>query len=740
MTLSIERTIALAFIAVYIAEQAAKEVPDFRRFNSTMEVENIELIIKQKGKLKDALHSLEQVKPASKEETTQILNDISALCDHMNIVDSYPGHYCPYYFDRTTCWRPVEAGSSAVQTCPIYIDGFSNSVAVVSIICKNDSTWNFHPTNVDEFLEVYGPCIGPKDPSTAQSASASYLTSVLRIAQFSGVVGYCISLISLLVASVIFLRFKRLHCARNVVHLHLFFAFIMRSFMCVLQYSLFRNGKTTSFDGELILDENGREQFADGGTHWGCKLIISIWNYSLVASYFWQLMEGLYLHNFVYIVFRDTPVIVYVILGWGAPLLIILPWILVKLHNENYLCWVQYQNLDNFWILRGPIMVIIIVNFCLCINICRELFMKLKESHLKDLERYKYYVNDIFAIVRSGREDVLPEFLSSQFPAYISFTIEKEENEKLAFLGALVIRSPGGVKQQCTESLKLAKSTCLVVIVLGGYYFIMSIPVLTMDNTVLTESLLSCLSVEHVLSSLQGLLVAIIYCFCNHEVRAEIQRCWQRRLLLKNIPKPTEACNHHIVTSRQKNASISQSVKSQKDACIAHPSDDIGVGLPGRTDHSRWKALWRKSVAKIAINGLHSPKWEQYDRRLFVHPGTCTTATALSTVCNSVYSTVTAQNAQRFLGTVRSCSQDDRYQSPLLNPPMITINFQMRSCQSDWSLASTRIPNVRQVFHHSEELVAVSEESSSRSSSEEMPLISSAENANELPEKVESYC
>ncbi|KHJ43129.1 hypothetical protein D918_06695 [Trichuris suis] len=261
-----------------------------------------------------------------------------------------------------------------------------------------------------------------------------------------------------------------------------------------------------------------------------------------------------------------------------------------------------------------------------------------------------------------------------------------------------------------------------------------------MDNTVLTESLLSCLSVEHVLSSLQGLLVAIIYCFCNHEVRAEIQRCWQRRLLLKNIPKPTEACNHHIVTSRQKNASISQSVKSQKDACIAHPSDDIGVGLPGRTDHSRWKALWRKSVAKIAINGLHSPKWEQYDRRLFVHPGTCTTATALSTVCNSVYSTVTAQNAQRFLGTVRSCSQDDRYQSPLLNPPMITINFQMRSCQSDWSLASTRIPNVRQVFHHSEELVAVSEESSSRSSSEEMPLISSAENANELPEKVESYC
>ncbi|CDW57241.1 G protein coupled receptor, orphan [Trichuris trichiura] len=570
----------------YLAEQSAKEVPNFKRLNSTMGIENVELIIKQKEKLKDALHALEKIKPASKEETAQILNDISALCDYMNIVDSYPGHYCPYYFDRTTCWRPVEAGSSALQTCPVYIDGFSNSVAIVSIVCRNDSTWNFHPTNVDEFLGVYGPCIKPRDPSTTQSASASYLTSVLRIAQFSGVVGYCISLISLLVAAVIFLRFKRLHCARNVVHLHLFFAFIMRSFMCVLQYSLFRNGKTTSFDGELLLDENGREQFADGATHWGCKLIISTWNYSLVASYFWQLMEGLYLHNFVYIVFRDTPLIVYIILGWGAPLLIILPWVLVKLHNENYLCWIQYQNLDNFWILRGPIMVIIIVNFCLCINICRELFMKLRESHLKDLERYK----------------------------------------------------------------KLAKSTCLVIIVLGGYYFIMSIPVLTMDNTVLTESLLSCLSVEHVLSSLQGLLVAIIYCFCNHEVRAEIKRCWQRRLLLKNIPKPTEACNHHIVTSRQKNASISQSIKSQKDASIAQPSDDVSVNLPGRTDHSKWKTLWRKGVSKIAINKLHAPKWEQYDRRLYVHPGTCTTGTALSTVCNSVYSTVTAQNVQRFLG------------------------------------------------------------------------------------------
>uniref|UniRef100_A0A5S6QR17 G-protein coupled receptors family 2 profile 2 domain-containing protein n=1 Tax=Trichuris muris TaxID=70415 RepID=A0A5S6QR17_TRIMR len=660
-----------------VAEQSAIEAANLSSPNSTMGNGNAELAGRQKEKLKTALRLLEQVKPASKEETTQILNDISALCDYMNVVDPQPDHYCPYYFDRTTCWRPIEAGSPARKSCPVYIDGFSNNAAIVSIVCKNDSTWNFHPASIDEFLEVYGPCAEPEGPSNSQYPSTSYLTSVLRIAQFSGVVGYCISLISLVVAAAIFLRFKRLHCARNFVHLHLFLASILRSFMCVLQYSFFRNGKTTPFDGELTIDENGNEQFADGATHWGCKLVISIWNYSLVASYFWQLMEGLYLHNFVYIVFRDTPVVVYIILGWSTPVLIILPWALVKLYKENYLCWVQYKNFDNFWILRGPIMAIIIVNFCLCINICRELFLKLKESHLKDLERYK----------------------------------------------------------------KLAKSTCLLVIVLGGYYFIMSIPVLTMDNTILTEGLLSCLSIEHILSSLQGLLVAIIYCFCNHEVRAEIQRCWQRRLLLKSIPKPTEACNHHIVTSRQKNASISQSIKSQKDACIGASSPDQEIApSPSRPDSSRWKSLWRKGVAKIAINGSHSPNWEQYDRRLSVHPGTCTTGTALSTVCNSVYSTVTAQNAQRFLGGTTSCSVEEHLQYSPLNPSTSSITSRMQTFRSDWSLAANRFPNVKQVFHQSEELVAVLEESSSGSFSEEMPLILHGENTNGLTEKEESYC
>ncbi|KFD47738.1 hypothetical protein M514_11416 [Trichuris suis] len=52
---------------------------------------------------------------------------------------------------------------------------------------------------------------------------------------------------------------------------------------------------------------------------------------------------------------------------------------------------------------------------------------------------FKRYV-DVFAVIKSGKEEIFLEHLNSIFPNHISFTIEKEENGRLPFLGALVIR------------------------------------------------------------------------------------------------------------------------------------------------------------------------------------------------------------------------------------------------------------------------------------------------------------
>ncbi|KAH6940307.1 hypothetical protein HPB50_026634 [Hyalomma asiaticum] len=51
-----------------------------------------------------------------------------------------------------------------------------------------------------------------------------------------------------------------------------------------------------------------------------CKVFTSFWHYVLMANYCWILMEGLYLHNLVFLAFftDSSSILRYVGLGWGA--------------------------------------------------------------------------------------------------------------------------------------------------------------------------------------------------------------------------------------------------------------------------------------------------------------------------------------------------------------------------------------------------------------------------------------
>uniref|UniRef100_A0A5S6QJZ5 Reverse transcriptase domain-containing protein n=1 Tax=Trichuris muris TaxID=70415 RepID=A0A5S6QJZ5_TRIMR len=59
---------------------------------------------------------------------------------------------------------------------------------------------------------------------------------------------------------------------------------------------------------------------------------------------------------------------------------------------------------------------------------------------------FKRHVDDIIAIVPTGKEEPLFDFLNQAFPSHISFTVEKETDGKLPFLDCLVIRSSSGIK------------------------------------------------------------------------------------------------------------------------------------------------------------------------------------------------------------------------------------------------------------------------------------------------------
>ncbi|CAN7978540.1 unnamed protein product, partial [Ixodes persulcatus] len=68
-------------------------------------------------------------------------------------------------------------------------------------------------------------------------------------------------------------------------------------------------------------------------------------------------MEGLYLHNLVFLAFftDSSGIIRYVALGWGLPILFLVPWVAVRAMLEDTYCWTTNDTKSYFWIIRGPI-------------------------------------------------------------------------------------------------------------------------------------------------------------------------------------------------------------------------------------------------------------------------------------------------------------------------------------------------------------------------------------------------
>ncbi|KFD59965.1 hypothetical protein M514_11334 [Trichuris suis] len=82
-----------------------------------------------------------------------------------------------------------------------------------------------------------------------------------------------------------------------------------------------------------------------------------------------------------------------------------------------------------------------------------EVFMERLEDHAFSKadhnilpHLFKRYVDDIFVIIESGREETFLNFLNALFPNIISFTIEKEVCGRLPFLDSLVMRTSEGLK------------------------------------------------------------------------------------------------------------------------------------------------------------------------------------------------------------------------------------------------------------------------------------------------------
>nr|XP_046197338.1 glucagon receptor-like [Oncorhynchus gorbuscha] len=206
----------------------------------------------------------------------------------------------------------------------------------------------------------------------------------------------------------------------------------------------------------------------------GCRIAMVMMQYSVIANNYWLLVEGIYLHSLLVVtVFTERNYFgIYLFIGWGAPLIFVLPWVIVKYLYENEECWERNINMGYWWIIRSPILLAYLMNFFIFILIIKILIVKLKAHQMR-------YTDYKFRLAKSTLTSSLCWVFTPS-----SFTLVIDES--------VLKKVPRCVRPSA---------------------FYDSLP----------------------FNSFQGLLVAILYCFVNKEVQSEMLKKWKRWKLGKDI-------------------------------------------------------------------------------------------------------------------------------------------------------------------------------------------------------------
>ncbi|KAL0593550.1 Vasoactive intestinal polypeptide receptor 1 [Plecturocebus cupreus] len=343
---------------------------------------------------------------------------------------------CSKMWDNLTCWPATPRGQVVVLACPLVFKLFSPIQGRnVSRSCTDEGWTHLEPG-------PYPIACGLDDKAASLDEQQTMFFASVKTGY---TVGYSLSLATLLVATAILSLFRKLHCTRNYIHTHLFISFILRA--------------AAVFIKDLALFDSGEsDQCSEGSV--GCKAAMVFFQYCVMANFFWLLVEGLYLYTLLAVSFFSERKYFwgYILIGWGVPSTFTTVWAIARIHFEDYGCW---DTIDSslWWIIKGPILTSILVNFILFICIIRILLQKLRPPDIR--------------------------------------------------------------KTGSSPYSRLARSTLLLIPLFGVHYIMFAF---FPDNFKAEVKMVF----ELIVGSFQGFVVAILYCFLNGEVQAELRRKWRR--------------------------------------------------------------------------------------------------------------------------------------------------------------------------------------------------------------------
>ncbi|XP_077124102.1 pituitary adenylate cyclase-activating polypeptide type I receptor isoform X2 [Ranitomeya variabilis] len=291
--------------------------------------------------------------------------------------DSQPG--CPGMWDNITCWMPAVVGKIAFIRCPAWfsmieseddmdlsdrqsqLESLENLEELQSegIISRNctESGWS-------EPFPHYSDACGFDLNQTGQDQD-TYFLSVKALYT----VGYSTSLVALTTAMVILCRFRKLHCTRNFIHMNLFVSFILRAISVFIK------------DEVLYAEQDSNHCHVSTVE---CKAVMVFFHYCVMSNYFWLFIEGLYLFTLLVETFfpERRYFYWYTIIGWGTPLICVTIWAVLRLHFDDQGCWEMNTNVALWWVIKGPVIGSIMINFVLFVGIIIILVQKLQSPDI----------------------------------------------------------------------------------------------------------------------------------------------------------------------------------------------------------------------------------------------------------------------------------------------------------------------------------------------------------------------
>ncbi|KAH8420366.1 hypothetical protein KR009_009648 [Drosophila setifemur] len=320
--------------------------------------------------------------------TASTYENCSALFS--NFTPPQPGNYCNWTWDTLLCWPPTPAGAVVRMNCPPGFHGVDTR-KMANRRCELDGKWGIRPNASEPYPSGwtdYGPCYKPEVIRLMQQMGSKDIDLYIEIARRTRtleIVGLWVSLCALVVSLLIFCAFRSLRNNRTKIHKNLFVAMVLQVIVRLTLYlDQYRRGnREASTNTSLSAIEN---------TPYLCEASYVLLEYARTAMFMWMFIEGLYLHNMVTVaVFQGSfPLKFFSRLGWCVPILMTFVWArctVIYMDTSMGECLWNYNLTPYYWILEGPRLAVILLNFCFLVNIIRVLVVKLRQSQASDIEQ-----------------------------------------------------------------------------------------------------------------------------------------------------------------------------------------------------------------------------------------------------------------------------------------------------------------------------------------------------------------